>query len=67
MSRFTGALAAVALAASALATVFPWQPGLDSLHDDSVSYLIGKGPGKVSAGLPGIDKEKIMHFAPDPK
>jgi hypothetical protein len=41
MSRFTGALAA-----SALATVFPWQPGLDSLHDDSVSYLIGKDPAR---------------------
>jgi 4-amino-4-deoxy-L-arabinose transferase-like glycosyltransferase len=34
------ALAALALAAGAGAAVFVWQPGLDSLHDDSVSYLI---------------------------
>jgi 4-amino-4-deoxy-L-arabinose transferase-like glycosyltransferase len=40
MSRFAGALAALALAAGACAAVFLWQPGLDSLHDDSVSYLI---------------------------
>ena len=40
MSRFAAALAALALAAGACAAVFLWQPGLDSLHDDSVSYLV---------------------------
>jgi 4-amino-4-deoxy-L-arabinose transferase-like glycosyltransferase len=40
MRRFRAALAALALAAGALAALFLWQPGLDSLHDDSVSYLI---------------------------
>jgi 4-amino-4-deoxy-L-arabinose transferase-like glycosyltransferase len=40
MSRFAAALAALALAAGAGAAVFLWQPGLDSLHDDSVSYLV---------------------------
>lgn len=40
MRLFTAALAALALAAGACAAVFLWQPGLDSLHDDSVSYLI---------------------------
>lgn len=40
MRRFHAALAALALAAGGCAAVFLWQPGLDSLHDDSVSYLI---------------------------
>lgn len=40
MRRFHAALAALSLAAGGCAAVFLWQPGLDSLHDDSVSYLI---------------------------
>jgi hypothetical protein len=40
MRRFRAALAALALLAGAFAAVFLWQPGLDSLHDDSASYLI---------------------------
>jgi 4-amino-4-deoxy-L-arabinose transferase-like glycosyltransferase len=40
MSRGPAALAALAVAAGVLAAVFLWQPGMDSLHDDSVSYLV---------------------------
>jgi 4-amino-4-deoxy-L-arabinose transferase-like glycosyltransferase len=40
MRRFHALLAALALAAGVAAAVFVWQPGMDSLHDDSVSYLI---------------------------
>jgi 4-amino-4-deoxy-L-arabinose transferase-like glycosyltransferase len=40
MRGFTGALATLALVTAAFAAFFLWQPGLDSLHDDSVSYLI---------------------------
>jgi hypothetical protein len=40
MTRLDAALAASALAAGAVAVAFTWQPGLGSLFDDSVSYLI---------------------------
>lgn len=40
MSRSDIALASVALLALAAAIAFTWQPGLASLHDDSVSYLL---------------------------
>jgi hypothetical protein len=40
MSRFGVALAVLGLCVAALAAAFLWQPGLDSLYDDSVSYLV---------------------------
>lgn len=40
MTRLDAALAAVAAIAAAVAVAFTWQPGLASLFDDSVSYLI---------------------------
>jgi 4-amino-4-deoxy-L-arabinose transferase-like glycosyltransferase len=40
MTRLDAALAAVAAIAAAVAIAFTWQPGLASLFDDSVSYLI---------------------------
>ncbi len=40
MTRHDGALAAVAAAAGATAVSFTWQPGLASLYDDSVFYLM---------------------------
>ncbi|HET7547598.1 MAG TPA: hypothetical protein VFJ86_07510, partial [Usitatibacter sp.] len=38
--RFLLAMGGLGLAAGALALVFVWQPGLASLYDDSVSYLV---------------------------
>jgi 4-amino-4-deoxy-L-arabinose transferase-like glycosyltransferase len=40
MRRFAAALGALCIAAGAFALAFLWQAGLDSLYDDSVSYLI---------------------------
>lgn len=40
MRPFGGALAALALASGGIAAAFTWQPGLGSLFDDSVSYLL---------------------------
>jgi hypothetical protein len=40
MTRAHLALAALALVAGAFAVAFAWQPGLASIYDDSVSYLI---------------------------
>jgi 4-amino-4-deoxy-L-arabinose transferase-like glycosyltransferase len=40
MRRIAAALGALCVAAGACALAFLWQPGLDSLYDDSVSYLI---------------------------
>lgn len=40
MTRLDAALAAVAAVAGSIAVAFTWQPGLASLFDDSVSYLI---------------------------
>jgi 4-amino-4-deoxy-L-arabinose transferase-like glycosyltransferase len=40
MRRWHAALAVIALLAAVGGAVFLWQPGLDSLHDDSVHYLI---------------------------
>lgn len=40
MTRLDAALAAVAATAGVIAIAFTWQPGLASLFDDSVSYLI---------------------------
>jgi 4-amino-4-deoxy-L-arabinose transferase-like glycosyltransferase len=40
MSRSGAALGALSLAVFALAVAFLWQPVLDSIYDDSVSYLI---------------------------
>lgn len=40
MTRLDAALAAVAAIAGSIAAAFTWQPGLASLFDDSVSYLI---------------------------
>ncbi|HUL95828.1 MAG TPA: hypothetical protein VLT89_07440 [Usitatibacter sp.] len=40
MSRLPAALAGLALAAGAVAVAFTWQPGIASLFDDSVSYLV---------------------------
>ena len=40
MKPFGVALALLALGVGAAAAVFLWQPGLDSLYDDSVSYLV---------------------------
>lgn len=40
MSRFALSLGALALAVAAVAAAFLWQPGLDSLYDDSVGYLL---------------------------
>jgi 4-amino-4-deoxy-L-arabinose transferase-like glycosyltransferase len=40
MTRLDAALAAVAAIAGSVAVAFTWQPGLASLFDDSVSYLI---------------------------
>lgn len=40
MTRLDAALAAVAAIAGSIAVAFTWQPGLASLFDDSVSYLI---------------------------
>jgi 4-amino-4-deoxy-L-arabinose transferase-like glycosyltransferase len=40
MNRFALFLGALSIAAGACALAFLWQPGLASLYDDSVSYLI---------------------------
>jgi 4-amino-4-deoxy-L-arabinose transferase-like glycosyltransferase len=40
MTRYRAALAAVAIVAGVVAICFSWQPGLASLFDDSVSYLL---------------------------
>ena len=40
MSRHDGALAALAALAAGIAVAFTWQPGLASLYDDSVFYLM---------------------------
>jgi hypothetical protein len=40
MSRHDGVLAALALVAGGAAIAFTWQPGLASLYDDSVFYLM---------------------------
>jgi hypothetical protein len=40
MTRLNAALVAVAALAGAVAMAFTWQPGLASLFDDSVSYLV---------------------------
>ena len=40
MSRADAALGLVALAAGVVAILFTWQPGLASLYDDSVNYLM---------------------------
>ena len=40
MTRAHAALGALGLAAGASAAIFTWQPGLSSLYDDSVSYLV---------------------------
>jgi 4-amino-4-deoxy-L-arabinose transferase-like glycosyltransferase len=40
MKAFAPALAALGAAVAAAAVAFLWQPGLDSLYDDSVSYLL---------------------------
>lgn len=40
MTRAGGALAAVAALVAVVALAFTWQPGLASLFDDSVSYLL---------------------------
>jgi len=40
MTRGDAALAALATAAGAAAIAFTWQPGLASLYDDSVFYLM---------------------------
>jgi hypothetical protein len=40
MSRYRAALAAVAIIAGVVAIGFSWQPGLASLYDESVSYLL---------------------------
>lgn len=40
MTRLDAAQLGVALAAGATAVAFTWQPGLASLYDDSVSYLL---------------------------
>jgi hypothetical protein len=40
MSRHDGALAVLAAVAGTLAIAFAWQPGLASLYDDSVFYLM---------------------------
>jgi len=37
---FHALLAALAIATGAFALAFTWQPGLASMYDDSVSYLI---------------------------
>lgn len=60
MTRAGAALAALALAAGGLAAAFAWQPGLGSLFDDSVSYLViaqaiapfGAAPPAVAAAAP---------------
>lgn len=40
MSRFAAALGALTLTVMAVAVAFLWQPGIDSLYDDSVGYLL---------------------------
>jgi 4-amino-4-deoxy-L-arabinose transferase-like glycosyltransferase len=40
MRRFHAALGTLTAAAAVFALVFTWQPGLASMYDDSVSYLI---------------------------
>jgi len=40
MTRADGALAAIAAVSGAIALAFTWQPGLASLYDDSVFYLM---------------------------
>ena len=40
MTRSHAALGALAAAAAIPAAIFAWQPGLASLYDDSVSYLV---------------------------
>ena len=60
MTRWHAALGALAAAAGALAAVFTWQPGIASLYDDSVSYLVmaqafspfGPASAAISEALP---------------
>ncbi len=60
MTREHAALGALAIAAGILAAIFTWQPGLASLYDDSVSYLVmaqayspfGAASAAISAALP---------------
>ncbi|MGZ5061721.1 MAG: hypothetical protein ACXWG8_12920 [Usitatibacter sp.] len=40
MRRLDAAIVAISVLAAAFAVLFTWQPGLASLHDDSVSYLV---------------------------
>ncbi len=40
MTRAHAALGALAAACGGVAAIFTWQPGLGSLYDDSVSYLV---------------------------
>lgn len=40
MKRLDAAIVAIAVLAAVFAVLFTWQPGLASLHDDSVSYLV---------------------------
>ena len=40
MNAYRAALAVLGLGVGAAAAAFLWQPGLDSLYDDSVSYLL---------------------------
>jgi hypothetical protein len=40
MTRLDAALAGIAVIAATIAVAFTWQPGLASLFDDSVSYLV---------------------------
>ena len=60
MSRHDGALAVLAAVAAGLAILFTWQPGLASLYDDSVFYLMmaqafspfGRAAASVLASAP---------------
>lgn len=60
MTRANLALGALAALAGAIAIAFAWQPGLASIYDDSVSYLImaqafspwGHAPDAVAAAWP---------------
>jgi hypothetical protein len=60
MTRAHAALGALAAAAGILAAIFTWQPGLASLYDDSVSYLVmaqafspfTAASGAVAAAMP---------------
>ena len=60
MTRAHAALGALAAAAGIVAAIFTWQPGLASLYDDSVSYLVmaqafspfGAASAAISAAAP---------------